>query len=46
MDLQLALLCGLTFVIHLIGALAYAVADRRRRAERGGSRFPLRCSMC
>jgi hypothetical protein len=25
MDLQLIALCGLTFVIHLIGTLAYAV---------------------
>jgi hypothetical protein len=34
MDLQLASLCALTFVIHLIGTLAYAVRIARVRTRR------------
>jgi hypothetical protein len=41
MDLQLAILCGLTFVIHLIGALAYAVRIAGVRTRRIAVSFAL-----
>ncbi len=34
MDWQLAALCGLTFIIHLIGALAYSVRIAGVRTRR------------
>jgi hypothetical protein len=41
MDLQLAVLCGLTFVIHLIGALAYAARIAGVRTRRIAVSFAL-----
>jgi hypothetical protein len=41
MDAQLALLCALTFVIHLIGALAYAVRIAGVRTRRIAMSFAL-----
>jgi hypothetical protein len=41
MDLQLAALCGLTFVMHLIGALAYAVRIAGVRTRRIAVSFAL-----
>lgn len=41
MDLQLAALCGLTFVIHLIGALAYAARIAGVRTRRIAVSFAL-----
>ena len=41
MDLQLAFLCGLTFVIHLIGALAYAARIAGVRTRRIAVSFAL-----
>lgn len=41
MDLQLALLCALTFVIHLIGTLAYAVRIAGVRTRRIAVSFAL-----
>jgi hypothetical protein len=46
MDLQLFVLCALTFIIHLIGTLAYAVCHRavENQPQRGGSNpASLRC---
>ena len=41
MDLQLIGLCGLTFVIHLIGALAYAARIAGVRTRRIAVSFAL-----
>src|SRR3984957_8309840 len=41
MDLQLAALCGLTFVIHFIGTLAYAVRIAGVRTRRIAISFAL-----
>jgi len=41
MDLQLIALCGLTFVIHLIGTLAYAVRIAGVRTRRIAVSFAL-----
>ena len=41
MDLQLAALCGLTFVIHLVGALAYAARIAGVRTRRIAVSFAL-----
>src|SRR6187549_3706918 len=41
MDSQLAILCGLTFVIHLIGTLAYAVRIAGVRTRRIAVSFAL-----
>ena len=41
MDVQLAILCGLTFVIHLIGTLAYAVRIAGVRTRRIAVSFAL-----
>jgi len=41
MDLQLVVLCGLTFVIHLIGTLAYAVRIAGVRTRRIAISFAL-----
>ena len=41
MDVQLAVLCGLTFVIHLIGALAYAARIAGVRTRRIAVSFAL-----
>src|ERR1700759_688464 len=41
MDLPLAVLCGLTFVIHLIGTLAYAVRIAGVRTRRIAVSFAL-----
>jgi len=41
MDIQLAVLCALTFVIHLIGALAYAVRIAGVRTRRIAVSFAL-----
>ncbi len=41
MDIQLAIICGLTFVIHLIGTLAYAVRIAGVRTRRIAMSFAL-----